>query len=218
MQTDNALSTAPASPPEAHTGNPTHNGPDGTGAASNVFNAGQAESLKRASAGAVDQHLAESTSKRGAKRPGVFIASMGDGTGETPLGEAPPEALGGGVVGVPSFDEETARKVVEIAIDLLNDGAAAIVKAIAKKETGDLAHAEEAAQSVRMSERYRETIEFGAIACARKYAVNMAYAPEMMLGGGLVLWLGQIALVVKAERAKGAEIRERNKAPERLAA
>lgn len=104
------------------------------------------------------------------------------------------------------------EKVCGMALDLLNDGAAAVVKAIAKHETGDALHAEEAGQSVRMSEKYREVIEFGANACAKKWALNMAYAPEMMLGGGLVLWLGHVVTVVRAEKATGAELRARRDA------
>lgn len=216
---DNALSSVPASPPEAITGQTTHSGADRAGTASTLADSGFTERIVRASADAVGQHIAETTRRPGQRGPdksprkarGFSVESLGNGAGEPSLAEASPEPLGGVMVDAPAFDEATTKKVVEIGIDLLNDGAAAVVRAIAKKQTGDAAHAEEAAQSVRMSEKYRETIEFGAVACARKYAVNMAYAPEMMLGGGLVLWLGQIALVVRAEKAKGAELRQRAK-------
>jgi hypothetical protein len=110
-----------------------------------------------------------------------------------------------------AFDEETCRQVVEIAVGLLNDGAAAVIRAIAKRETGDEKLAEEAAQSVRMSEKIEGTVKTGAIACARKYAVNMAYAPELMLGGGLIIWGGQITMTSRALKAKGAELRQRAK-------
>jgi hypothetical protein len=209
---DNALSSVPDSPQGATQPTAQPTGHDGAGAEANVKDAGFTARILRASAGAVDQHLSEAPRKRGQSiKPGVPLESVGAGTDEARLEEGTPAPLGGVVAAVPAFDEETTRKVVQIGIDLLNDGAAAIVRAVAKKETGDVTHAEEAAQSVRMSEKYRDTIEFGAIACARKYAVNMAYAPEMMLGGGLVLWLGQISLVIRAEKLKGAEIRARAK-------
>lgn len=117
----------------------------------------------------------------------------------------------------PSFDEATARQVVEIGLGLLNDGAAAIIRAIAKKETGDEKLAEEAAQSVRMTEKIEGTIKTGAIACAQKYAVNLAYAPELMLGGGLIIWGGQITMTGRALKAKGAELRERAKGERKAA-
>lgn len=215
----NALSSASASLPEAHPQTPTASGTDGAGAAGNVPPTGKAESILRASAGAVRQHLDETGPKRGKAwgtqnfEPGSGADSpLGDSADPALLAEGAPAPLQSVVEAPPAFDEEMAKKVVGIAIDLLNDGAAAVVRAVAKKETGDMTHANEAADSVRMSEKYRETIEFGAIACARKYAVNMAYAPEMMLGGGLVLWLGNVAMVIKAEKAKGAELRERREA------
>lgn len=105
------------------------------------------------------------------------------------------------------FDEETARVLVEIALGLLNDGAAAIVGAVAKKETGDQLLAEQAAKEVRMSEKIETAVKTGAVLCAKKYAVRMDYAPEMMLFGGLIIWGGQVSLSVKALKDKGAELR-----------
>jgi hypothetical protein len=93
----------------------------------------------------------------------------------------------------------------------LNDGAAAIVGAIAKKETQDNALSEEAAAAVRMSEKIETAIKQGAVLCAKKYAVRLDYAPEMMLGGGLIIWLGQVSMSIRALKAKGAELREREK-------
>jgi len=134
---------------------------------------------------------------------------MGNGTGEASLEEGSPAPLGGFVDAQPTFDEETCRQVVDIACGLLNDGASAVIRAIAKRETGDEKLAEEAAQSVRMAPKIESTVKIGAVACARKYAVKMAYAPEMMLGGGLLIWAGQVAMTGRALKAKGAELRAR---------
>jgi hypothetical protein len=137
---------------------------------------------------------------------------VGNGTGEPSLAEAPPAPLAGIVDDTPPFDEETARQVIEIGVGLLNDGAAALIRAIAKRETGDAKLAEEAAQSVRMAEKIEGTIKTGAMACAKKYALAMTYAPELMLGGGLVIWAGQVVLASRALKAQGAELRERREA------
>lgn len=90
----------------------------------------------------------------------------------------------------------------------MNDGAAAVVAAVAKKETGDSALAAEAGKSVRMSDQVRSCVELGAIECAKKYAVPMHYAPETMLFGGLVVWGGQVAMAIRTLKLKGAELRQ----------
>lgn len=110
-----------------------------------------------------------------------------------------------------AFDEATAKTLVELSIGLMNDGASAIVRAIAKKETGDNALADEAAKSVVMSAKIVETVTKGGVECARKYAVRMDYAPEMMLFGGLAIWAGQVSLACRALRATGADIRAKKK-------
>ena len=142
------------------------------------------------------------------------MGSMGNGTGEALLEEGTPSPLGGVVSVEPAFDAETAREMVEIAVGLLNDGASAVIRAIAKKETGDDVLAEEAAKDVRMSEKIENAVKIGAVKCAEKYAVRLDYAPELMLGGGLVIWAGQVSLQAKALKSKGAEIRERQKKAE----
>jgi hypothetical protein len=216
-----ALTTPISSSPDA---SPPSNGTDPNGAATNDPAIALAEKLDGASASAVGQHLAESKKsnrgKRGpdrnpgsrpsrAKKP-VPLDSLDNGPAATPLAEGPPTPLTGVVEDVPAFDEETARALVEIGCGLLNDGAAAIVRAVAKKETGDDQLADEAAKAVRMSEKIEKAITTGGIQCAKKYAVRLDYAPEIMLGGGLVIWAGQVSLSVKALKAKGAEIRQRD--------
>ena len=99
--------------------------------------------------------------------------------------------------------------MVDLAIGLLNDSAGAVVRAVAKKETGDDVLAATAAESVKMSERVEATIKLGAIQCAKKYSVSMKYAPEVMLGGGLLIWAGQVKLAIHSLKQKGAEIRQR---------
>lgn len=219
MLTD-ALSV-PAPHAEAPTGQPANPANDGAGTPTTDGSTALAQSIQRASAGAVDQHLSETRKrpdKAARKLGGSAGAPLGNGSGEAPLAEGTPEPLGGVVVAVPAFDEESAKALVEIAVGLLNDGASAIVRAIAKKETGDEKLAEEAAQSVRMADKVESTVKLGAVLCAKKYAVNMAYAPELMLCGGLVIWGGQVTVTAKALRAKGAELRQQAKQQERKAA
>lgn len=217
---DDALITPLPSSPDA---NAPGTGTDPNGAPATDPAIALVEKLNGASATAVGQHLAESKKGRGKrgpdKSPGsrpsraknpVPLESLANGTTATPLAEGPPTPLTGVVDDVPAFDEETARALVEIGCGLLNDGAAAIVRAVAKKETGDDKLADEAANAVRMSEKIEKAITTGGIQCAKKYAVRLEYAPEIMLGGGLVIWAGQVSLSVKALKAKGAEIRQRD--------
>jgi len=166
----------------------------------------------------VDQHLAESTKrgrgergpdKRARKPRGIPLEGLDPRPGETPLEDGTPTPLEPLLEAEPAFDEETARALVEIGVGLLNDAAGAIVRAVAKKETGDDQLADAAAQEIRMSEKIDSCISKGAVACAKKYAVRLDYAPEFMLLGGLVVWGGQVSLSVKTLKAKGAEIRAR---------
>lgn len=210
MFKDDALSSVPDSP-QGEAPKPTaHNRPDGAGTGGIAPDSKLFESVRHASRSAVDQHLAESPApKRGQSFRPVPLESMGDGTDPASVAEGAAFPLAGNQP--VAFDEETCRQVVDIACGLLNDGAAAVIRAIAKRETGDEKLAEEAAQSVRMAEKVESTIKIGAVACARKYSVKMAMAPEFMLGGGLLIWAGQVSLTGRALKAKGAELRERAK-------
>jgi hypothetical protein len=134
---------------------------------------------------------------------------LGAGAGQTPLEEDTPEPLEGSLAGEPTFDAENAQALIEIGIDLLNDGAAAIVRAVAKRETGDDLLSEAAAKEIRMSEKIEACIAAGALQCAKKYAVRLDYAPEVMLLGGLIVWGGQVRLSINALKSKGAEMRAR---------
>jgi hypothetical protein len=135
---------------------------------------------------------------------------VGNGADETFLAEGAPAPLAPFVPVPPPFDEEAARTLVEIGIGLLNDAASTIVGAVAKKETGDDALAKEAGAAVRMSEKIEHAIKTGAVQCAKKYAVRLDYAPEMMLGGGLIIWAGQVSMSIRTLKAKGVELRERS--------
>jgi hypothetical protein len=125
------------------------------------------------------------------------------------LEEATPAPLAGNVVVEPSFDEATARQLVQIATDVLNELASTIAEAVAKRETGDKQFAAEEAEGVRMSERAERLIKEGGFLCAKKYSVNMTYAPEFMLSAGVVIWGGTVLGSIKRSKTKGAELRER---------
>ena len=198
-------------------------GVDGGGSFATVEQARLAETIKRASADAVDQHLSgDGTSrsprhgKRGPdkkpRRAKVPLAPVGEGAPPSFLAEPPPAPLSLELPSPPPFDEETARALIEIALGLLNDGAAAVVGAIAKKETNDATLSAEASRAVRMSEKVEGCVRMGAMQCAKKYSVRLEYAPEMMLAGGLVIWGGQVALSIKALKEKGLELKAQRKA------
>lgn len=139
------------------------------------------------------------------------MEEMGTGTPEALLEEGTPVPLSPGLEGSPAFDEEMARAFIDIGVDLLNDGAAAIVRAIAKHETGDDAAAAAAAAEVRMGPKIEFAAKKGSLLCAKKYAVKTEYAPEMMVAGAFVLWAGQIGMTIKVQREKGAELRKERK-------
>ena len=182
-----------------------------------------AERLVRADAAATEQFLAESKKQqkrrhgeRGpdkrprrarAKDSPLDAPDLAKDALDADLATSPPTPLAPELPVVAPFDEGAAVALVEIALGLLNDGAAALVTAIAKKETGDASLAKEAGLSVRMSEKIEATVKRGAIECARKYSVNLEYAPEVMLAGGLLIWVGQVSLSVKALKEKGVELR-----------
>lgn len=228
------LTTAPdatLSPPAGDgtaTDTPTHTPAAGAqsvapGAGAIDPNSPLAQKLNGAAASAVDQFLAGSKKRPGQRGPDqkprkprakniVPLESLGNAAPDPLLEEGTPTPLGGVVVESPAFDEETARQVIEIGVGLLNDGASAIVRAIAKKETGDQKLAEDAAKEVRMGDKVEGAIKLGSMQCAKKYAVQTKYAPELLLGGGLVIWAGQVAASVRALKQTGAALREAHQA------
>lgn len=176
------------------------------------------EKIRRASDVAVEQFQSESKKSRGQRGPdkkprkirpknGVPMDGLGVGADPALGPQGPPEPLEGWGVADPPFDDKTAETLVEIATGLLNDGAAALVRAVAKKETGDQVLADAAAKEVRMSQKIEACVKRGAVECAKKYAVRLDYAPEVMLGGGLLLWAGQLSMSIQALKAKGKELR-----------
>jgi hypothetical protein len=201
-------------PPAAETAAGAGTQPEGTGQPDK--DPGFIEKIRRLSAGAVDQHLAETPRRRGQRgpdrgprKPRVPLAPLDPGADTAPLAEDTADPLESPLPDEPAFDQENAEALVEIGIGLLNDGAAAIVRAIAKRETGDDLLAEAAAKEIRMSEKIEACISAGALQCAKKYAVRLEYAPEIMLFGGLIVWGGQVRLSINALKSKGAEIRGR---------
>lgn len=85
----------------------------------------------------------------------------------------------------------------------MNNVAGVIVRGAAMKWTGDKQLAEDADKAARMTEKVYEKCREGAIMCARKYAVSIEYAPELILGAGLLGWLGALAAQVKMLREIG---------------
>jgi len=203
--------TTPDAPP---TPAPPAPAPDATGTGAAAVEPGLAEKIERAASGAVDQHLAESKKSRGQRgpdkkprKPRVSFPGLDNGAPASPMAEGAPAPLDPVWDAAPAFDEATASALVNIAVNLLNDGAAAIVRAVAKKETGDDALANEAAKSVRMAGEIENSVKKGALECCKKYAVRLDYAPEIMLGGGMVVWAGQVGMTIKDLKAKGRELR-----------
>ena len=194
---------------------------NGAGAASAIPDASLLEKIERASIGAVEQHLA--TTKRGRgqrgpdKRPrtrrptnatnGFPLGEMGESSGDPLLAEGTPAPLEAFVADVAPFDEALAGEVIALGIGLMNDGAAAIVRAVAKNETGNKDFADEAAREVQMSEKIEGAFQRGGLLCAKKYSVNLAYAPEAIVLMALGCWVKQIRGSIVAIKAKGAELR-----------
>jgi hypothetical protein len=189
---------------------------DPAGTPANVLDPGLAAAIDRASTGAIDQHIAQRKKRGPEKKPRkprapVQLDQLDQGPADSLLEEKQAIPLEGLFSPAPSFDVATAQQVCKITIGLLNDGAAAIVRAIAKHETGDQTLAKEAGESVRMTEKIEETANIGAVKCCEKYAVKMEYAPEFLLGGSLVIWGGGIYSTTKALKAQGEQLRQRAK-------
>lgn len=190
---------------------------DGPGPGAIAVDAEKAKELRGAAAAATEQYLNEQPRRRGPDRtPGnrpsrrrVPVAEVGNSPPETPLPEGAPVPLEIEWENPePTFDRRAAEALADVGIRLANDAASAIVRAIALHETGDEKLAEAAAKEVRMTEDVRRAIREGAIACAKKYAVQTKYGPEAMLIGGLCAWALPLVAAIKALKAKGRERRE----------
>ena len=217
MQTLEVPPEVPVSPPppgNVQTFPPPPPATDRPGAPAINGSADLLSKIEHAANDAIEQHFEETKrgpGKRGPdkkpRRPRIPVAPVVPGADPSSLAPGAPVPLLGFLPIEPSFDESTATALVEIAVGLLNDGAAAVVAAVAKKETGDSALADAAGAAVRMSEKIEAAIRRGGVECARKYAVRMDYAPEMMLFGGLIIWSGQISLSIRALKAQGAALK-----------
>jgi hypothetical protein len=189
---------------------------DAGGTPGTIGDIGPLPAIERAAAVAVEQHLSEARGrgkrgpdKRTRRTRAVPLAPMGNGAADPFVAENPAVPLSPGWDDAPpTFDEEVAQSLIDVAVGLLNDGAAAVIRAVAKKETGDDVLAAEAAASVRMPEKIEAAVKKGAMECAKKYAVRLDYAPEVMLGGGLLIWAGQVVIVKKSLAEKGRALRE----------
>jgi hypothetical protein len=75
------------------------------------------------------------------------------------------------------------------------------------KEIGDVAMADAAAQSARMSATVKATIKTGAVACLKKRQASMENAPEITLVVGLTMWAGGNFLAMKKLKETGQRLR-----------
>ena len=92
-------------------------------------------------------------------------------------------------------------------MDMLNEGAAALLAGVALKEIGDSELAKQIGQSARMTEATARAVKLGAMETLKKYAVDLSYGPEVMLIGGLAVWAGANFVTVKRLKVQGAEKR-----------
>jgi len=173
--------------------------------------------LAGASNAALAQHAAEQSSpKRGRGRPAThgryakklpvgFVANgpvpiyMADET-QAPVFEA------GGEAAAPFADEEAIKAVVSGLIEGLNDLAANFQRTAVMRFLNDEKLADEAAKSARMSEKVQGMVQTGALLCIKKYSVDVTYAPEAALFGGLAIWLGGNFLTLQRVKSEAKKL------------
>jgi hypothetical protein len=94
----------------------------------------------------------------------------------------------------PPLDDATIEAGVEGIAEILNTVGTTIVGIVAKKNNCTAQETQDAQDQVKVPELMKK----GGKLCAKKYARLIRYAPEMMLGGGFLLWLGSITLTCKS--------------------
>lgn len=170
---------------------PIPQSPDGNGTGTDQPADSLGARIQQASHAAVEQHTAQ-TVKRGRGRPRKYPLPVGQvDTGPRPASFPPDEAAPLPVdfeEPQPSFDEQGAAALLDGALDALNDFMAAFQRNAAMRWMNDAGLAEQAANQAKMSPEVRNQVRVGAMACLKKYAVDLSYAPEATLALGLGLW------------------------------
>lgn len=92
-------------------------------------------------------------------------------------------------------------------MEMLNEGASALLSGVALKEIGDSALAKEIGEKARMTEATAKAVKLGALETLKKYSVDLSYGPEVMLFGGLIIWGGGNMILLKRIKQQGAERR-----------
>lgn len=142
------------------------------------------------------------------------VGAMGNGPGAAPMGQSSPQLVpvdfetNSAPTAAASFDAEAAEALIDGIICGLNDFAAYFQRNAALTWLADSTIADAVAAGARMSEKVEKTIKAGAMACARKYAVDLEYAPELTLFGGLALWTGGNYLAYKRIIEQGKKMRQ----------
>ena len=143
--------------------------------------------------------------KNGRKLP---VADLGESPGASPLAENstlrhedifPYQP--------PAFDAVFAETLVNGVMEMLNEGASALLSGVALKEIGDSALAKEIGEKARMTEATAKAVKLGALETLKKYSVDLSYGPEVMLFGGLIIWGGGNMILLKRIKQQGAERR-----------
>jgi hypothetical protein len=135
---------------------------------------------------AVAQHLSEqpAADRKKGKRLKTFPPASQAANGalapvaETKAVQPPPVQI----------DEKAIEILVDGVLEMMNDMSEMLMRFVAKRYECSPTVTEEAVKTARMRDKTREMIKMGAMACAKKYAAQVQYAPETAAVGGIAFF------------------------------
>ena len=167
--------------------------------------------IASASATVLQQHSVENAAP-GKRKPGrprknpIPLESLVDGSVPASL---PAEQTFVDSAGIPnqqavsnSADEESLRALVEGIVGLMEQGGTALLRADMLKATRDPKLAEIAAQGGKMSDETKAMIRIGGFGCVKKWVRDFQYASETAFFGGIAMYAGGVALLVRQNRTE----------------
>lgn len=184
--------------------------PEAATAATNPVNPemGTDTAIDGATSRALEQHGNDNPPKRGRgrppgtkKKPTTFTLENDLAAEGYQVGQIPP-AMGASEIPVaapaPLLDEKSIEILVEGFVAMMDELGANLAGIIARKKTGSIEFEKLAVEKCRMGKHTAEMIKLGAKGCAKKYALQCQYAPEVALLGGVALYVGSIATRLKS--------------------
>ncbi len=154
------------------------------------------ETIKSATAEAVQQHNAEAPKRNKGGRPiihgrysKVSVGGVGESSGVASVAENPSQGnLPGILHSSKPIDDKTAQAIFDGLIKIIGTAAGLSNKSLAMRELNDKEIAQQAYNDVQLPQEIKELINDPGVECVKEYLAMLPYCKELLVGGGLAAW------------------------------